>query len=104
MQLTRSNTAPTRNSLHERRKAKQASGKQLQLDEDVVLKLRRWIIGIAVGESIALLVFGLRDLTTLQWSLTWTTALCLLGPTHQLNLVRPKRKTCEGISLSLKLS
>ncbi|KAJ2934705.1 hypothetical protein H1R20_g2415, partial [Candolleomyces eurysporus] len=40
----------TSNILHERRKAKQASGKQLELDEDIVLKLRRWIIGIAVVE------------------------------------------------------
>ncbi|KAF6759851.1 hypothetical protein DFP72DRAFT_806147 [Ephemerocybe angulata] len=49
--LSRSNTAPTRSSLSERRKAKQENGlKKLQLEEDVVVKLRRWVLGIAVVE------------------------------------------------------
>ncbi|TEB27105.1 DUF1630-domain-containing protein [Coprinellus micaceus] len=50
-QLSRSNTDPSSSGLGEKRRAKrEQNGEKLQLDEDVVKKLRRWVTTIAVVE------------------------------------------------------
>lgn len=84
-QLSRSNTDPSSSGLGEKRRAKrEQNGEKLQLDEDVVKKLRRWVTTIAVGESSSERGTHQTVYLSFQWNLIWTTGLRYLECILQL--------------------
>jgi hypothetical protein len=89
--LTRSRTLPT---VTTNTRVEEDLLDKLILEPDRVIKLRRWILGLAIGGSVYSLCPNPTE-SDYQWTLTSTLALWSPLYTHLSHYLMRRKKTCE---------